>query len=288
MEEKWYERKFLVHDGILIPAGRPLLDTSNRAFRYGDAVFETVRVNRGRVLFWDRHYTRLITAMSILRMSVPSLPSKEQLHESIKDLVVKNRIFYDARIRHTVFRKGGGLYRPQKLQVSWIIEAEDLGHTGYTFPERGLKVGIYTDFPKNLSPISPFKSCSSIPYVLAGIFCDDNGLDDCLIINDKGKIIESYNSSLFWVKDNAVFTPLVSSGCIDGVYRKAVMDAAAKLGINTTENAGATKDDLTNADEIFLCNVISGIRWVSALDDRRYYAGVAKRLQQEINNICRS
>jgi branched-chain amino acid aminotransferase len=85
-----------------------------------------------------------------------------------------------------------------------------------------------------------------------------------------------------------VFTPLVSSGCIDGVYRKAVMDAAAKLGINTTENAGATKDDLTNADEIFLCNVISGIRWVSALDDRRYYAGVAKRLQQEINNICRS
>ena len=126
MEEKWYERKFLVHDGILIPAGRPLLDTSNRAFRYGDAVFETVRVNRGRVLFWDRHYTRLITAMSILRMSVPSLPSKEQLHESIIDLVVKTYLLRCQNQAHGI-PKGGGLYRPQKLQVSWIIEAEDLG-----------------------------------------------------------------------------------------------------------------------------------------------------------------
>ena len=285
MEMKWYERQFLVYNGVLIPLGRALFNADNRAFRYGDAIFETIRISKAEPLFWDWHYQRLILGMSVLKMSVASLPSKQLLRESVIDLVVKNRIFADARVRLTVFRKGEGFYTPRQMQVSWLIEADNLGSTGYSFPDKGLKIEVSTDFPKQLSPVSPFKTAGSLPYVMAGIFAKENAVDDCLIVNSAGKIIESYNSNLFWVKDEIIYTPIIASGCIDGVFRKAVLEAAASLKVKVVECSGASLEELREADEIFLTNVISGIRWVAAFKDRRYYASISKRLQREIDEF---
>src|SRR5690554_8059455 len=88
-------KQYLVHDGVLLSVGHPLLGADNRAFRYGDVVFETLRVHRGRILFWERHHQRLLSGMAVLQMAVASLPPAQALYNSIIHLVVKNRIFYD-------------------------------------------------------------------------------------------------------------------------------------------------------------------------------------------------
>lgn len=268
----------MVYDGVLVSPDVPLLPSTNRAFRYGDGLFETVRFHKGEPLFWEAHYQRLLKGMAVLKMASGSFPARQKVRDSIVDLVVKNRIFLDARIRLTVFRKGEGLYTPDKMQVSWLIEATNLGHTGYTFPEKGLKIEIYRDFPKLYSPVSPFKTVASLPYVMAGIYCQENHLDDCLLINGQGKLIESFNSSLFWVKDNVVYTPLISSGCIDGVFRKQVLEMVRHLGLRVIESTGASEEDILQADEVFLTNTISGLRWVGAFREQRYFAHVSKRI----------
>ncbi|GAO31147.1 aminotransferase class IV [Geofilum rubicundum] len=139
-----------------------------------------------------------------------------------------------------------------------------------------MKIDIYKDFPKLLSPISPFKTVGSLPYVMAGIYCKESHLDDCLVVNGQGKLIESFNSSIFWVKENVVYTPLISSGCIDGVFRKRVLETIRSLGIRLVESTGASEDDIRHADEVFLTNSISGLRWVAAFREQRYYAQVSK------------
>jgi len=278
MSDSRYTKQYLVYDGVLVSSDIPLLTCTNRAFRYGDGLFETIRFHKGEPLNWDAHYSRLIKGMSVLKMAVASFPSKQKMHDSIVDLVIKNRIFYDARIRLTVFRKGEGLYTPERMQVSWLIEASDIGCTGYSFPEKGLRIDIYNDFPKLYTPISPFKTIASHPYILAGIYCRENDFDDCLILNGNGRFIESFNSNLFWVKDNVIYTPLISSGCIDGVFRKKVFSGVNKIGLRIVETKGASEEDIINADEVFFTNSIRGISWVAAFREKRYFAYVSKKI----------
>ena len=271
-------KQYLVYDGVLVSPDAPLLRSTNRAFRYGDGLFETIRFYKGEPLHWDEHYQRLLKGMAVLQMATGSFPSRQMVRDSIIDLVVKNRIFADARIRLTVFRRGEGLYTPDRMQVSWLIEATNLRQTGYSFPEKGLRVDIFRDFPKLYSPISPFKTVASLPYVMAGIYCKENNFDDCLMVNGQGKLIESFNSSLFWVKDNVVYTPLVSSGCIDGVFRRRILEVIPKIGLRLVESTGASEDDVRNADEVFLTNAISGIRWVGAFREHRYFTHVSQKI----------
>ncbi len=271
-------KQYLVYDGVLVSPDVPLLHSTNRAFRYGDGLFETIRVHKGEPLHWEAHYQRLLKGMAVLKMAAGSFPSRQKVRDSIIDLVVKNRIFADARVRLTVFRKGEGLYTPDRMQVSWLIEATNLGQTGYIFPEKGLKIDVYKDFPKLYSPVSPFKTVASLPYVMAGIYCQENNLDDCLLVNGQGKLIESFNSSLFWVKENVVYTPLISSGCIDGVLRKKVLEVVRQLELRLVESTGASEDDIRQADEVFLTNTISGLRWVGAFREQRYFANVSKKI----------
>lgn len=275
-------KQYLVYDGILVSPDVPLLHITNRAFRYGDGLFETIRFHKGEPLNWEAHYQRLLKGMTVLQMAAASFPSRQAIRESIIDLVVKNRIFVDARVRLTIFRKGAGLYTPEKMQVSWLIEATNLGQTGYSFPEKGLKIDIFRDFPKVYSPVSPFKTVASLPYVMAGIYCKEHNLDDCLVVNGQGKLIESFTSSLFWVKDGVVYTPLISSGCIDGVLRKKVLELVRQLGLPLVESPGASEDEIRQADEVFLTNTISGLRWVSAFREQRYFASVSKSIFRQL------
>jgi branched-subunit amino acid aminotransferase/4-amino-4-deoxychorismate lyase len=278
-------KNLLVYDGVLRTADAPLFKSTNRAFRYGDAIFETIRFHKGEPLFWPDHYRRLLNGMAVLRFSVKGFPSSLNLKESIIDVVVKNRIFSDARIRLTVFRKGEGLYTPDSLNASWIIESSELPHKGYDFPEKGLLIGVYRDFPKQVSPVSMFKTCFSLPYVMGGIYSRENEYDDCLLVNDKGKLIESVSASLFWIKGNNLYTPLISSGCIEGIMRKQIINIAPLCGLKLIENQGASEEEILTADEVFLTNTIGGIRWVSGFKENRYFATKTKELYRKLKEL---
>lgn len=262
---------YLLYDGVIFASDAPILKTTNRGFRFADGIFETIHYHRGQLLFFADHYQRLIRGLAVLKFSLAGFPSRKEFEERTVSLINKNRFFGDVRVRITVFRKGEGLYTPTELQASWIIETTPLEQTGYNLNEKGLVVDRFQEFPKLPSPVSPFKTIASQPYIMAGLFCKENNLDDVLLTNGQGKIIESISANLFYLKNDKLFTPGIGSGCIEGVFRKQILELAPTLGFRVVETPGATLPELLDADELFLTNTISGIRWIVGLGEKRFY-----------------
>ncbi len=273
-------KKNIILNGEILTSGDSVLSIENRAFRFGDAVFETIRYHKGVSLFFDDHYSRMIEGMSTLKMNVHSLPSKDQLKTEIEALVTKNRVFNDARIRVTVFRNDGGLYTPDSNDVSYSIEAGSLKSEIFSIEKKGLLVDVFEQHKKAISPLYNFKSANSIFYVLAGIFKKELQLDDCLIVNENSEIIEGLSSNLFWIKDKTVFTPHLSSGCVDGIMRKQVINVISQSGMNMQEVTGTSIDELISTDEIFFTNSIQGVRWVMGIKNQRFYNLTTKKIVQ--------
>lgn len=276
-------KKHLILNGHQYECGKALFTHENRAFRYGDGLFETIRCHKTIPLFFDQHYDRLIRGMAILKLSVADLPGPDMFKSYIERLIVRNRIFYDARVRISVFRRSGGLYTPENNRPAWLIEATPLPNKGFLLNDRGLKIGTFDGFPKAWSLTAPFKTLSATPYILAGIYKKENHLDDCLILNQNNKWIEAISSNLFWTKDQVLYTPSVAAGCVDGIMRKQVLKFAALNNIPVKETTGATKEELLNADELFLSNAIQGIQWVVAFENKRYYNRLPKVITQWLN-----
>ncbi len=120
--------------------------------------------------------------------------------------------------------------------------------------------------------------------MLAGLYKKSKNLDDCLLVNDKGHIIESISSNIFAVKNGVLYTTPVSDGCVEGVMRKKIMEVAAKNRIAVQE-VSILQNILLSSDELFLTNSIRGIRWVVAYKQKRYFNNTSKILTEKLNEF---
>jgi len=110
------------NNGIYIEDQQPVVTARNRSFRYGDALFESVRISNSRPQFLKEHMQRLFAGMKVLKMEMHHEFSETFFEHALLDLVQKNGIASDARARITVYRNDGGLYTPDDNTVSYLIE----------------------------------------------------------------------------------------------------------------------------------------------------------------------
>lgn len=279
------ESKYISYNGkvILTEEFRP--EFNNRAFLYGDGLFETMHALGSGVQFFYEHIERLIRSMKVLKMEVPVRFSIDTLglQKEISKLLTKNRIYKGGRVRLTVFRQSGGFYSPETNEINYLIQAEHLKHDQYVLNSKGFIIDIFEDVQKPVNIFSGLKITSSIFYVMAGIFKSDNKLDECLIINDKRNIVEGISANIFIVKENNIYTPSLKSGCLDGIMRKKIIDIAKSEGMTVFDDIPVQLADIMTADELFFTNAITGIRWVLGFKQRRYYNKIAKLLNLKLN-----
>jgi branched-chain amino acid aminotransferase len=260
---------------------------NNRGYKYGDSIFETIRANGHHPIAFSLHYKRMIKAMLSIQMDISSLPRIEEMETMITRLLQKNKHYSASRIRIQVTRSGEGLYTPQKNTIDFLIEATPLSSSIFELNPKGLLVSVYTQMKKAYSPISFFKNGNALLYVLAAINKDTDKVDDCLLLNDKNRIIEACSSNLFWIQKGVIFTPSVFTGCVDGVMRQQLIEIIkTKTPHQLIETQGATDTDLLEADEIFLTNAIQGIQWVVGFRDKRYFNQTSKILITKMNEHC--
>lgn len=254
----------------MLDASVPVLFADNRGVRYGDAVFESMRFAHGEILFYEDHLDRLNRAMNVIGIRGNENFSANNLRFHIHALVQANRIAGSAKIRLTIFRNGQGTYIPQTNESSFIIHSEPLLSENFIMNVEGLRIDIFREMKKPVNILSPFKSANSLLYVLTGIYKTKNNLDDAIILNERDNVCEAITSNIFIRKNNQVITPPLSEGCIDGVMRKNIIRMLQQEGISCIEKS-ISVSDLQTADEIFLTNISTGIRWVGALNQKRFY-----------------
>ncbi|MFM8433029.1 MAG: aminotransferase class IV [Bacteroidota bacterium] len=268
-------------NGNILPSDQPIFTSANRAFRYGDAVFETIRLMYGEILFLDKHLNRLHRSMELLGMEKNPDLNFHHLYLSIRHLDQVNKLGGHARIRVEIFRNDGGLYTPVSNSVSYLIEAAPIHQPEYSLNDSGLRVELYTDIKKPVSRLSNLKSSNALYYVMAGLQKKKLNLDDCLVLNTDGRIAEAISSNVFAVKDGTLITPSLDEACVAGVMREVLIEHCIETGIPVKEGR-LTVEQLLEMDELFLTDVIHGIRWVSAFRTKRYFNKKARQLLSEV------
>jgi branched-chain amino acid aminotransferase len=277
---------YCIYNGHVISLYEPAISFTNRAFRYGDSMFESIRFTNGKIMFLADHIKRIKLSMTTLRMNVPAEFTSANIEQLIVHLLEQNNIKQDARIRLTVFRNEGGFYTPETNDISFLIETEKLEELGYTLNQKGLWVDIYAEIKKPINKISNIKTGSALLYVMAGLTKTSLRLDDCLLVNDNGNIIESINSNIFVVKNGTLYTSPITDGCVDGVMRKQILEIAAQNKILAFEQP-LTVHTLTNGDEVFLTNAIKGIQWVGQFKNKFYTNQRAVFFTEKLNDLAK-
>jgi branched-chain amino acid aminotransferase len=270
------------YNGSLVADSQLPIHT-NRAFLFGDGVFETLKVLDGKVLFLEDHYFRLMASMRILRMEIPMHFTMEYMEEQVLALVSASQPAPSHRARLSVFRKPGGYYLATDNHIEYIITCEPLENSLYSITEGQYEVELYKDFYVTKQLLSSLKSTNKNVHITGSIFAHENGYNNCLLINDEKNVVEALQGNLFMLTGNVLITPPVSDGCLNGVMRKQVLELAKKTEGTEVREASISPFDLQKADELFITNVIKGIQPVTKYRKKEYGSTFAHEVLKRLN-----
>lgn len=273
-------------NGNLVSSQDTLFSSENRGYKYGDALFETLKVVNGKIFFWEDHYFRLMASMRIMRMDIPMSFTMEFLeNEILKTIKANDLLSSSARVRLNIDRGEGGKYLPSensKVTCSIITEAFD--EPFYTVKEgQTYEVDLYKDFFIAPGLLSGLKSNNKAIQVIGSIYAKENDLNNCLVLNTNKSVIEALNGNLFLVKGDKIKTPPLEDGCLKGVMRKQVLEVLSKDVNLYIEEASISPFELQKADELFITNVIQGIVPITKYRKKTYGCQLAKDLTNKLN-----
>jgi len=238
----------------------------NRSFKYGDGLFETLRLTDSKVVFLKEHFDRLSHGFDILSFDRPSGFSAEWLEDQILNYIFEqnNANLARCRVRISFWRNSPGFFCPENNIISWNIETAPLSEESYLINKKGIEIGFYNDVKLSSDILSGIKTCSALPYVMAAMHKKKMGWDDALLLNSNGGIAEASASNIFILKNRQLITPSATEGCLSGVCRRKIIESSNELGLEIIEGH-IQPQDLYLANEIWLTNVITGISWVKSI-----------------------
>ncbi|MCZ4222101.1 aminotransferase class IV [Pedobacter rhodius] len=265
-------------------ADAPVLNASNRSFKFGDGLFESMRMINHKLQFADLHADRLAAGMKALKMEGHALMDDYFIRQKTADLAKKNRWNGNVRFRLSVYRQGAGVYTPENNKAGYILEGVPLKSNEYELNNKGLIIDVFDEITKPVNKLSNFKTSNALLYVMAGIFKSQNRLDEAVILNQYGFLCESISANIFVVYDNKIYTPALTEGCIGGVMRTAIMQLAKMNDMELIE-AQINPEILKEAEEVFITNATQGIQWVMGYGRKRYFNEVSKFLIEKLNSF---
>lgn len=254
------------------------LTSENRAFKYGDAIFETVKVIRQKVIFWEDHYFRLMSSMRMLRMKIPMEFTLEFLEKEILKTVAAQDDATSYRVRLNIYRKDGGLYTPKTNKIAYSIQVNENLHQ----IKDSYSLDVFKDFYNYSGLLSTIKTNNRMLNTLASIFAQENDLDNCILLNEKKGVVEVTNGNIFIVKGTVIKTPALDQGCIKGIIRSKVIDIILKNKEFTIEETSISPFELQKADEVFITNAIVGIQPVSSYKKKKFTSKVGQKIANNL------
>ena len=232
-----------------------VIKSSNRAFNYGDGFFETIKIINAKPFNFTAHYARFSSACVVLKLN--NRETLSSLLLVINNLIKQNNLI-NGSVKIHVSREEGGKYQPKYKGCELMINT----CFGSGFKQNSpLSLCVFSDEVKTIGRLSNIKSVNASVSVLGAIHANELGFENALLRNTKGDYIEATNSSLFIIKDNLIYTPLLSDGCIDGTMRSWVLDNEniIEKSLNLT--------DIKHSDEVFITNAITGITAVKLVEE---------------------
>jgi branched-subunit amino acid aminotransferase/4-amino-4-deoxychorismate lyase len=243
----------LVNNHLLRNASLPL---PNRGLAFGDGFFETLVFRDAQLCLAADHVARMQQAAAALYLTLPTpLGTAEALAATLGRLAEANDL-PAARLRVQLWRSGGGRYTPPTHAAEWLATAEPFASDDSPVAVANFALDVHSSY----SPVSFCKGPQAWRYVRAAHERQQRGLDEIILCDAAGHVAEAGAASIFWLKQEVLYTPALTSGCVAGVRRADILRRAGALGLHYEEGLFATRD-LLAADAVFTANV-AGIRAV--------------------------
>jgi len=228
----------------------------DRGLAYGDGLFETMRVHRGEVPWWDAHWARL--AHGAVRLGIP-LPEVTQARTEVQTLLARAD---DGVLKLLVTRGSGGRgYAPPTVATpTWVLSL----HAVPDAPPRGLHLHWCATSMAEQPALAGLKHCNRLEQVLARREAIAADADEGLLCDASGDVVAATSANLFVLRDGAWHTPVVDRCGVAGICRAQLVPALQ------AREARLSPDDVERADAVFLCNAVRGILAVARVGDREF------------------
>lgn len=264
-------------NGKLFKEGSEIIGADNRGLRYGDGLFETMRMKNEKLIFEDEHFARLWKGMQVLHFDIPKHFTAEKLRQEIAALARKNKHQTAGRIRLNIIRGDGGLYDAKNHVPAYIIQTWPLAEDNGEWNSNGLVLGIYQAVKKSCDILSNLKHNNFLPYVMAALEAKKEKWNDAILLNTNGRICDTTIANIFIIKDDVIYTPSLTEGCVAGIMRRMVIMNLLKINWELVEQA-IDIEQVEAADEVFLTNSLYNIRWVQRIGEITYTNMVTKKI----------
>ncbi len=253
------------------------IDISDRGFQYGDGLFETIEVQNGIPVFLDQHLQRLTEGC--IRMLIPP-PAIDLLKQEAYQLAQDSQL---AVIKLMVTRGSGGRgYRqPDKINPTRLFSLHPHPDYSLHYSEQGINA-IFCQTPLGLNPsLAGIKHLNRLEQVMARSEWNSSTIQEGLMSDIEGNVVEGTMTNLLMVKDSSIYTPMIDKSGVAGIIRQIIIQLAQENKIELIEKK-LSKQDLLTADELFVSNSIIGIWPVKQLATRLFSVG---RLTQQIQQL---
>ena len=253
------------------------IDYSDRGFQYGDGLFETIEVSNQTPVFFQQHIQRLVKGCHQLLLPIPD--SELLLKEAI-ELSKKSRSAV-LKLIYTRGSGGRGYRQPEILQPTRLFSL----HPFPDYPKNFSQIGITVRFCTTRLGLNPslagIKHLNRLEQIIARAEWNESNIQEGLMLDMNGDVVEGTMSNFFLVKDNILYTPLLELCGIEGILRNILISIANDYQISVVEKK-ISKQDVYSASEVFITNSIIGIWPVIQLEKVQYKIGKLTRELQKL------
>lgn len=242
----------------------PVIQADNRAFRYGDGLFESMVAFDGIVPLLPYHYERLKYSSEILMMEMPAYMDFDWFKATISDLLSRNKAT-NARLRMQLTRAGGGLYKPDINATDMLITCTPIANNRFEWSSIN---ATFSPYRVDTGVLSNLKTTSKIQYVLSALLAEKKGASEACLFNTKGTLAEAIQSNVFLIRGDVIMTPALTNGGVNGVMRRYLIGQLEHTF--HVVQSDVLMNDIDEADEIFLTNAVRGIQSVAVVGSVEY------------------
>ncbi|HTL59216.1 MAG TPA: aminodeoxychorismate lyase [Candidatus Limnocylindrales bacterium] len=252
-------------NGQFVPEEQATVSVFDRGFLYGDGLFETMLVANGKPFRWHQHLSRFLGGAHFLKLQLPF--TIEQLAASADELIRRNNIS-EGILRLTLSRgKGPRGYSIRAADHPTVVISLHPSPNRNAGSVKAWRLITSSVRIPAADPLAAFKTSNKLPQILARCEADAAGVDEALVSNTDGWVVEGASSNLFWIQKGNVCTSPTPSGVLPGVTRAVIIELCKKLQIPTWK-ACIKPEQLLQTEGVFLSLSSLGIIPASELDQK--------------------
>lgn len=275
--------RFVFHNDRLQPMEEVRLSPGQAGLLSGWGLFTTLHVFEGEPFAYERHWKRLEKDAARTHCHFPF--DAERVREHLREVIHANKVKEGCARIYVIYNQVGHWRSDEKMpKADLLVYSTDL--PAYREPAR---LGLREHGRHAASPLAGVKVTSWLNNVWNLYEAQQEGLDEVVLLNERGEVAECTAANIFCVKGGRVQTPPLTSGCLEGVTRSVLLEIGPKVGVSCEEKT-LRPEDLFSSEEVFISSTNRNLLGVGEIAGHRFTEApgpVTRKLDEAFNGYIK-